>query len=685
MEKGTATRQNADKATSQHPAQPAHALQPAVNPWYRLQQSIGNQAVVRMFSSPDTVRRSCACGGSGSGAAMCATCEEEDRLRRSSKDRSGEGELAPQIVRDVLRSPGQPLADGTRSFMESRFGRDFRPIRVSSDDSSAKAADAIRAKAFSFGNRIVFGRGEYAPDSPSGLRLLAHELAHTAQQGSGAPSVQASLRIGGVDDPQEREADLAADTVLTDARAPALSSGASAVRRQPKGYKWEPKGANEATYTSADGVKYTVIRKYKPVTKSEPTKVTPGFKFAKAFVTISYCRERTRATAEVGVDITNQIQQLIPQMLSTGNPAQVLRQAKLTPYVQLVVIQSEKGLVAFDIQADVSLKGVSAVRGGLSVDTRYGKFEAKGGVDLPQGGRRANPTATLVYTPPADELKKVDCDHVKLEETYECRIEKVIPPSDVPVPHQKLAPPRTHYIYFDYATDIVTSSRTAYGKKHPEVVARNQDTFRKIRDDLGEGFRVIAIEGYTSPEGPMDPKGKFEGNANLSKERAVAAHKFISDEVCMLRRDEACFAGGKDKITPVGCGELYTVITGGTETPEPPGCSGQAKLTTGGTEAEGKKLAEFAVPEFLKTEGSDLTEKEREALAQKRGALAQSEVVYPLLRRAKITLSGGMMEVQEIEHHPGKVETTTVECPEEVITAAKLGFSLSDLAKSQSP
>jgi outer membrane protein OmpA-like peptidoglycan-associated protein len=72
--------------------------------------------------------------------------------------------------------------------MESRLGRDFSQVRVHANN---PAADAVGAKAFAYGRDIVFGPGQYAPHSPAGSDLLAHELTHIAQQAEqGAPAMQ---------------------------------------------------------------------------------------------------------------------------------------------------------------------------------------------------------------------------------------------------------------------------------------------------------------------------------------------------------------------------------------------------------------------------------------------------------------------------------------------------------------
>jgi hypothetical protein len=88
----------------------------------------------------------------------------------------------PPSVEEVLRSPGQPLDSTTRAFMEPRFGHDFSSVRVHRDERAANAAALIDARAFTAGRDIVFGAGEYAPDTQIGRMLLAHELAHVTQQ-----------------------------------------------------------------------------------------------------------------------------------------------------------------------------------------------------------------------------------------------------------------------------------------------------------------------------------------------------------------------------------------------------------------------------------------------------------------------------------------------------------------------
>jgi hypothetical protein len=66
--------------------------------------------------------------------------------------------------------------------MEPRFGQDFSRVRVHADGNAARAAHAVEARAYTVGRDIVFGKGEYAPATVEGKRLIAHELTHVVQQ-----------------------------------------------------------------------------------------------------------------------------------------------------------------------------------------------------------------------------------------------------------------------------------------------------------------------------------------------------------------------------------------------------------------------------------------------------------------------------------------------------------------------
>jgi LysM repeat protein len=67
--------------------------------------------------------------------------------------------------------------------MEPRFGYDFGHVRVHADAKAAESVRAVKAFAYTVGDDIVFGAGQYVPNSATGRKLMAHELTHVIQQG----------------------------------------------------------------------------------------------------------------------------------------------------------------------------------------------------------------------------------------------------------------------------------------------------------------------------------------------------------------------------------------------------------------------------------------------------------------------------------------------------------------------
>jgi hypothetical protein len=116
-------------------------------------------------------------------------------------------------VREALESPGQPLDEQTRAFVEPRFGRDFSAVRLHTDTRASDSASAVNALAYTAGNHIVFDRGRYAPETASGRRLLIHELAHVAQQGSRPAPLESDWQLGNPSSATERAADAAVPAV----------------------------------------------------------------------------------------------------------------------------------------------------------------------------------------------------------------------------------------------------------------------------------------------------------------------------------------------------------------------------------------------------------------------------------------------------------------------------------------
>ena len=126
------------------------------------------------------VQRECACGG------QCDDCKEKKKLQRKATDgASPMAETAPASVQQALSVPGQPLDPPLRLEMDRHFGYDFAGVRIHCDSASGRSARDVGANAYTVGEDIVFADGRFAPETPAGRRLLAHELTHVVQQSSG--------------------------------------------------------------------------------------------------------------------------------------------------------------------------------------------------------------------------------------------------------------------------------------------------------------------------------------------------------------------------------------------------------------------------------------------------------------------------------------------------------------------
>jgi len=122
------------------------------------------------------------------------------------------------------RGGGDPLPEGVAGSMGNALQTDLSGVRVHTDGEAQDLAKGLQAKAFTYGNDVYFGSGTYQPNSQDGQRTLAHELAHVAQQRSGAD--RGGPVVGRADDPAEAAADRTADSALTALRRQASRTDA---------------------------------------------------------------------------------------------------------------------------------------------------------------------------------------------------------------------------------------------------------------------------------------------------------------------------------------------------------------------------------------------------------------------------------------------------------------------------
>jgi hypothetical protein len=112
----------------------------------------------------------------------------------------------------ATRGAGKPLERSVASTLGSSMGTSVDDVRIHTGAGAEALSRAVSARAFTVGNDIYFGRGEYRPGTADGNELIAHEVAHTIQQ-RGAP-MDGPLMVSQPGDALERDAEAAARDAL---------------------------------------------------------------------------------------------------------------------------------------------------------------------------------------------------------------------------------------------------------------------------------------------------------------------------------------------------------------------------------------------------------------------------------------------------------------------------------------
>jgi Domain of unknown function (DUF4157)/D-alanyl-D-alanine carboxypeptidase len=151
---------------------------------------------------------------------QCAACSEP-----GGKPPQRPGRI-DSLVHQGVSTPGEPLDDRVQAEFADRAGHDLSDVRIHRTSAAAASAHAVAARAYTVGHDVVFGAGEFAPETSQGQRLLAHELAHVVQQREAKPMPVAQgvpLTVSTPGDRAEREADRVADALAGRASVPAIT------------------------------------------------------------------------------------------------------------------------------------------------------------------------------------------------------------------------------------------------------------------------------------------------------------------------------------------------------------------------------------------------------------------------------------------------------------------------------
>jgi hypothetical protein len=138
---------------------------------------------------------------------------EASGLAMRKADHDGVHDDAESRVAAASGSTGTSLPGELQARFEASLGVDLGGVQIHTGQASAAAASSLGARAYASGSDIHFASGQYDPSSPAGQTLLAHEVAHTVQQGA-ARKVQHKLEVSRAHDAAEIEADHAAEAMV---------------------------------------------------------------------------------------------------------------------------------------------------------------------------------------------------------------------------------------------------------------------------------------------------------------------------------------------------------------------------------------------------------------------------------------------------------------------------------------
>jgi hypothetical protein len=176
---------------------------------------------------------------------------------RSTRNASVPGS-SPDSPRIPEPQTHQTLSPGERTTFGTRFGFDFSRVNIHDEATAERIASAHHAQAVTQGQDIMFARGRYAPGTPTGDALLAHELAHVVQQSqNGGPADR---------DEAEARADAAASQVVQGRSVSphALGGAPSGLQTKPDDAPVLPAAGPSASLASAEIESSEAIDKTNP-------------------------------------------------------------------------------------------------------------------------------------------------------------------------------------------------------------------------------------------------------------------------------------------------------------------------------------------------------------------------------------------------------------------------------------
>ena len=421
------------------------------------------------------------------------------RIQRAPTNSGGSDFNVPDSVNKVLNDSGQRMQSSLRQDMEQRFGRDFSQVRLHTGSAAEQSARDVNAHAYTVGQNIVFGSGQFSSETAAGRHLLAHELVHTVQQ---SPNV-IRRQVRSACNVSQRSA---ADQVN--------------VRCGENDYRVDVDivtGRTARTETSTNlGINGTAIT-----------------------LDIEICRGGTVVNIRPSINLPQALREIVGNVVS-GTDA--LDGVTITPELRVNLIQSRKYAISLSggPVVDIGSGEVVGGQGNLRIDTPRARIEF--GVE----GQNDQVTGNLRVTPGNFRPEERNCTRRTRRIVMRCRNVSVTPA--VPArPEERRNLRREVYLLFPYARSTpVREVLSRTGNARPTTTSASE-----LSALATQGYQVQSIEGFASPEGPRSQSRsrRFIGNIQLAENRAISAQEWLNTN---------CSECGGVSVQPQGRSELYS-------------------------------------------------------------------------------------------------------------------------------